>query len=278
MDGRRVELWPEADRRAWLAANTASEDPWDHDGAALNVRAITRGNYAGVYGRWLAWLDSTGQLSADELPGQRVTRERVRAWMRHMHGCGRKGSVIKLYLISLHAMIGLIAPGTDSRFIMHPGGRSLHRLFPSTPKPAPTYDTADLIKHPIRLHEVAMADLPSLQRWKDLRDAAVMAILYSRAPRVSDLTRLRIGEELRLQAEGGMLISLPTSKNKHPIDYPLDPWCVRILADYVAHGRPHLRGAEATDRLWLGTHGRPLDDIGVTGVVKRRNMDFIGYP
>ena len=278
MQGCPVDRWPERDRIAWQAANTASDDPWDTDGAALKLWPKTRRNYARAYGIWLAWLQSTDQLRVDEPPGQRVTPARITAWVQHMRAFNREGSVIKLYLISLHAMIGLITPGTDTRFIMRPGGRSIHLLFPSTPKPAPPHDTGVLIQHPVRLHEKAMAEPPSLQRWKGLRDAAIMAILYSRAPRVSDLTKLRIGQELRVQADGAMLIHLPTSKNKRPIEYALDPWCARILADYLAHGRPHLRGAEATGQLWMGTHGRPLDDIGVTGVVKRRNQAFLGHP
>jgi hypothetical protein len=278
MQGCRVELWPEADRLAWLAANTVSDDPWDTDGDALKLGTKTQGNYARAYGIWLAWLQHTNQLLPNETPGQRVTPERVSAWVRHMLAFERKRSVIKLYLISLHAMVDLIAPGTDTRFIMHPGGRSLHTLFPSTAKPAAPYDTADLIKYPIRLHKAAIAAPPGLQRNKHLRDAAIMAILYSRAPRVSDLTRLRIGKELRLQADGSMLVSWPKSKNTRPLEYTLDDWCAQILADYLAHGRPQLRGANTTDQLWVGTHGDPLNDIGVTGVVKRRNQEFLGYP
>lgn len=75
-----------------------------------------------------------------------------------------------------------------------------------------------------------------------------------------------------------MLVSWPKSKNTRPLQYTLDPWCAQILADYLAHGRPHLRGANTTDQLWMGTHGDPLNHIGVTGVVKRRNEDFLGYP
>lgn len=278
MQGCRVERWPEPDRRAWLAAITASDDPWDTDGDALKLAPKTRRNYARAYGIWLAWLQSTDQLRVDEPPGQRVTPARITAWGQHMRACNREDSVIKLYLISLHAIVSLIAPGTDTSFIMRPGGRSIHVLFPSTPKPAPPHDTADLIKHPIRLHKMAMAEPPSLQRWKDLRDAAIMAILYSRAPRVSDLARLQIGKELRLQAFGGMLIRLPTSKNKRPLEYTLDAWCAQILADYLTHGRPHTPCANTADLVWMAAHGHPLNDIGVTGVVKRRNQDFLGHP
>lgn len=278
LQGRPPERWPEADRLAWLAANTASDDPWDNDGAALALRPATRKGYARAYGIWLAWLDATDQLDCEAPPGQRVTPERVTAWVRHMRASQRKNGTIKLYLFNLHAMIGLIAPGTDTSFILRPGGRSLHTLFPTTAKPAPKLDAADLIPHAIRLHEKAMAHKLGHQRSIFLRDAAVMAFLYSRGPRISELAAVRIGEHYLPQPDGGILIRLTPDITKTPrlIEYLLDPWCARIVADYVAHGRPSLRGAAATDLLWMGGTGRPLDTVGLTGVVRRRNVEFLG--
>lgn len=278
LQGRRLELWPEADRLAWLAANTASDDPWDTDGAALTLRPATRTGYARAYGIWLAWLDATDQLKSEETPGQRVTPERVTAWVRHMRGHQRKDGTIKLYLFSLHAMIGLIAPGTDTSFMLRPGGRSLHALFPSTAKPATEQDAANLIPHAIHLHEKAMAYEPGHRRSIFLRDAALMAVLYSRGSRISDLAAVRIGEHYLPQADGGILIRLTPDITKihRLIEYPLDPWCVRIVADYVAHGRPCLPGAEATDNIWIGATGRPLHTVGLTAVVRRRNREFLG--
>lgn len=65
------------------------------------------------------------------------------------------------------------------------------------------------------------------------------------------------------------------TKNRRKLEYLLDPECACIVQDYLAHSRPHLQGASETDLLWMGTNGRPLTDIGVTGVVRRRNRDFI---
>lgn len=45
-----ISLWPEEDRLAWEAANTASDDPWEHNGSALKLRPTTRVGYPRAYG------------------------------------------------------------------------------------------------------------------------------------------------------------------------------------------------------------------------------------
>jgi site-specific recombinase XerC len=139
------------------------------------------------------------------------------------------------------------------------------------------HDTADLLKQVMRLHQQAMAEEPGLRRWKHLRDAALMGVLYSRAPRVSDLAAMRIGKHFLLQRDGSFLVHFPGSitKTHRKLEYPLDPEVARVLHDYLTLGRPHLLGSEATDSLWMGLTGHPLNAIGVTGVVRRRNGDFL---
>lgn len=278
MEGRRPELWPEADRRAWEAATSPSGDPWEPGGKALKLRPNTRRNYARAYGIWLAWLDSINQLLLTETPGQRATPARIGAWIGYMREIGRGNGTIKLYLIDLHAMLRLIAPGMDTLFILRPGGQSPHDLFPTEAKPFVPHDTADLLQQASHLHQQAMADKPGLRRWENLRDAALMAVLYSRAPRVSNLAAMRIGEHLRAQPDGSFLVHFPAAmtKSRRKLEYLLDPDCAHILSDYLVHGRPHLCGSATTDLLWMGTTGQPLNVTGVSGLVRRRNRDFTG--
>lgn len=277
MDGLRPECWPDADRQAWEAANTQSDDPWAPDGEALKLRPETRRGYAGAYGIYLAYLGSTGQLLQHETPGARATPPRIHAWIGHMRALDRANGTMKLYLMSLHAILAIIAPGVDTNFILHPGGQTLDQLFPTDAKPSVPQDTRDLLGHVRGLHQRGMAEQKQLQRSKLLRDAAIMAVLYSRAPRVSNLAAMRIGEHLLMRPDGTVHIhfSGAITKSHRDLDYPLDPDCAGIVSDYLKHGRPHMRGADETTLVWMGTNGRPLNTVGVTGVVMRRNRDFI---
>ena len=278
MLGCAIENWPKADRVLWLAAITPSMDPWSAHGAAAALRAKTMRNYARAYGIFLAHLASIDQLIEGETPAQRPTPQRVWSWLNAMRALGRENGAIKGNLMNLHSILKFIARGYETDFILRPGGRSLTQLFPTKGKPSDPHDTADLLQHVYRLHARGMAERPGLRRYILLRDAAIMGVLYSRAPRNGDLGRMPIGVHLRTLPDGDFLIRFPaeTTKSKRNLEYLLDDKCAVIVQDYLRHARPHLRGSALTDHLWMGTTGRALNDIGVTGVVKRRNLDFIG--
>ena len=278
MLGCPIANWPEADRLLWLAATTPSTDPWSAHGAAATLRATTVCNYGRGYGIFLAHLASIDQLIEGETPAQRASSERVRSWLNAMRALDRGNGTIKINLMNLHSILQFIAPDLDTHFILRPGGRSLNQLFPTKGKPSDPHDIADLLQHVDHLHERGMAQPPGLSRSKLLRDAAIMAVLYSRAPRIGDLARMRIGNHLRTLDDGSFLVRFPaeTCKTRRDLEYLLDPKCCVIVQDYLHHARPHLPGSASTDHLWMGTTGRALSDIGLTGIVKRRNLDFIG--
>ena len=60
-------------------------------GGALTV--LKSGMVKG-YGRWLAWLDSRGLLDAQVSPGDRITPDRVRAYVGHLEAKNASGTVI----------------------------------------------------------------------------------------------------------------------------------------------------------------------------------------
>lgn len=276
----RLENWPEADREAWEAALTATDDPWEDNGAALRLRPATRRGYERVWGIYLAWLDSIGELRVEELPGQRVTKQLIHAWIRGLRDLKRANGTKRLYLMSLHCILKFIAPGTDTEFIRRPGGRSIYEVFPTKGKPFVSHDTDDLLNLVYERHADGMAAPPGLRRWKLLRDAAIMAILYSRAPRISDLAAMCLGEHLIIRRDGSFLIRFPKeiTKNHKDLEYPLDPKPAEILRDYLVHARPNLAGVSNIDQLWMGSTGRPLGLRGLEGLIKRRNRNFVGKP
>lgn len=274
----RLADWPEADREAWDAALTATDDPWEDNGAALRLRPATRRGYERVWGIYLAWLDSIGELRVEDLPGQRVTKQLIQAWIRHLRELKRANGTKRLYLMSLHCILQFIAPGTDTKFIRRPGGRSIYEVFPTKGKPFVSHDTDDLLSLVNDLHAEGMAAPLGLRRWKLLRDAAIMATLYSRAPRISDLAAMCLGEHLITRHDGSFLIRFPKeiTKNHRTLEYSLDPEPTAILRDYLVHARPNLAGMSNADQVWMGTTGRPLGFRGLEGLIKRRNLDIVG--
>jgi hypothetical protein len=90
---RPLDQWPQLDRSQWQSALQAG-DPLEEGGcraerSPFSNRAMVKG-----YGRWLAWLDSNGLLDAQLAPGDRITRDRVKAYAKQLESENASGTVI----------------------------------------------------------------------------------------------------------------------------------------------------------------------------------------
>jgi site-specific recombinase XerD len=102
----------------------------------------------------------------------------------------------------------------------------------------------------------------------DLRDRAVLEVLYGTGLRVSELaslsaTALTGSDFVTVAGKGGKGRSVPLGKQAS-----------RAVTDYLARGRPALAGPEAGDALWVGARGGPLGARGLRRVVKSRLGTF----
>ena len=68
------------------------------------------------YGRWLACLDSRGLLDSQVAPGDRITPDRVRAYVGHLEAENASGTVIAR-IIELKVMAAIMDPGRDWSWI-----------------------------------------------------------------------------------------------------------------------------------------------------------------
>ncbi len=102
----------------------------------------------------------------------------------------------------------------------------------------------------------------------DLRDRALLEVMYGSGLRVSELAGLQIGDVgesdlLRIQGKGGKTRMVPISRSARS-----------AVAEYLANGRPQLAGDQAYSALWVGVRGGPLDTRGVRRVVQKRLGTF----
>lgn len=270
--------WLARDREAWERACRPRTGLWDEAGAAVELRPHTRRNYQRAYGIFLAHLRDMDDLDPAEGPRTRVTPARAERWVEVMLAAGRKSGTIHLYLISLHSILKLMAPGAETGFLLRPQGRSLARAFPQRAKPFVPHDSRALLREVDALHARGLAAVTLHARITDLRDAALMGLLLAYMPRIGDAAGMRIGVNLIAQLEGLWLVRYPevTTKGRRTIEYVLDARCSRLMTDYLTLARPHFPGAGSTDRLWLGHRGRPLNHVGATGVFRRRTLEWHG--
>jgi site-specific recombinase XerD len=101
----------------------------------------------------------------------------------------------------------------------------------------------------------------------DLRDRAIMELLYGSGLRVSELASLTIddlgGDLLTVVGKGGKTRAVPVGGPAR-----------RAVADWVDRGRGHLAGGQERNALWVGARGGILDTRGIRRVVRRRAATF----
>jgi site-specific recombinase XerD len=102
----------------------------------------------------------------------------------------------------------------------------------------------------------------------DLRDKALLEMLYATGMRVSELAGLRVGDVTR--AEHVRVVG----KGGYERIVLLNPRARAAIDAYLAEARPHLAKPAAADLLWVGAKGGPLDTRGVRRVVRRRLGTF----
>lgn len=102
----------------------------------------------------------------------------------------------------------------------------------------------------------------------DLRDRALLELLYSSGLRVSELAALQIGDTeqgdmLRIVGKGGKTRVVPVGRTAQA-----------AIRRYLNGGRPKLAGDQAYSAMWVGVRGGPLDTRGVRRVVQKRLGTF----
>ncbi len=102
----------------------------------------------------------------------------------------------------------------------------------------------------------------------DLRDRAILEVLYASGLRVSELASLQVGDVgesdlLRIVGKGNKTRMVPISRSAR-----------NAVAEYLGKGRHRLAGDQAYSALWVGVRGGPLDTRGVRRVVQKRLGTF----
>lgn len=271
--------WPERDRRLWEHALAPARDLFDdEDGAAARLSACAKRNYERGWGILLAHLAAIGDLDPAASMASRVAPARLNSWIAAMRAAGRENGTIRQYIACAHAIVRLLEPTADVAYVLRPGGQSLREAFPVDPKPGLVIDSEDVMARAREAHREGMAAGTGFARRTKLRDAAFMAMLARRAPRISSAAAMRIGTHIAEQADGVFLVSFPRPdiKTRKRRSWPLDEECSGYMRAYMRIGRPLFPGASTTDALWLGNHGGELDVVGLTGIARRRTRQWFG--
>ena len=280
---RPLDQWPQWDRRQWQSALQAG-DLLEQGGcraerSPFSNRAMVKG-----YGRWLAWLDSRGLLDAQVAPGDRITPDRVRAYVGHLEAENASGTVIAR-IIELKVTAAIMDPERDWSWIYRFASSMRVRHKPARPKRHRLVHIERLLNLGLDLMEKANNETTTLRRFKTYRDGLMIGLLASRQLRLRNLAGLTLDRTL-VQRGDGWWIQIPAAetKTKDPIEEPWPEMLVPHLQTYLADHRSAIlalrgsRAGTASDALWLSMYGPPMTDNGIYDRIVARTREGLGQP
>lgn len=236
------------------ATPTWAEEPVARFLLRLETQRGASGNTIGAYRRDLAqfmdFCDRTGVRGVDE-----VDRRHVRRFLAQLDTRGyarrsvaRKASAVRSFFVDAvrHGTI----PSDPTEGLTRP------KLPATLPHAVPARSVSAAL-------EAVDGDEPV-----DLRDRAVLELLYSTGLRVSELAALTVGDvaardRIRVVGKGGRIRVVPVGR---PAALATDRW--------LAHGRPRLATAAAGEALWVGVRGGALGPRDLRRVVRTRMGTF----
>jgi integrase/recombinase XerD len=274
-----IKDWPQGDRQLWQAAVQAG-DVLEQGGcraehSQFSNRAMEKG-----YGRWLAWLDSRGSLDAEVAPGDRITPDRVKAFVGDLEAQNASGTMI-VRLIELKVMADIMDPQRDWSWIYRMASAIRARHKPARPKRHRLVPIERLFGLGLDLMARVETETTPLRRFKIYRDGLMIGLLASRPLRLRNLTGLVLHRTL-VQRGDQWWIQIPAAetKTKSPIELPWPEILVPHLGIYLADHRSAiaaLRGTEtAADALWLSMYGLPMNDNAIYIRIVARTHEGLG--
>lgn len=274
----RLEDWPEPDRKAWSAAFIEA-DIFDEVGQGAHLAKATRVGLTNAYGRWLGFLTRSDSLALALAPGDRVTRERIVAFCRHLAETNRGSSIASL-LGHLRQAARLLEPRNEFTWLLTIQKR-IAAQFSKRSKRHRLKQSDELYLLGRRL--MADAEAATGSRYEPdrstaelYRDGLIIVVLASTGLRRRSLTSLNLDDLSKVGDRYTLLAREETTKNREALEFPLSADVSRALERYVRIYRPSFCRADTHRALWASSHGRPLTGGGLYMAVCRRTAAEFG--
>ena len=276
-----LQQWPDEDRKLWQAA-CAPADPLDeHIGARTNLSAVSNCNVEKGYGRWLTFLRINEPGCLAKAPANRITRERVMAYVDCLVRLRNGTAAILSRLKELGAAAKVMAPSQDWGFLNRLSSkiRVGHK---------PVRDKSNL-KLSDELLDLGLLLFDRATRVQGLsaavlhRDGLLIALLALVPLRRRNLAGLLIGRNM-VDINGTWLIALDAAEMKThaPIEIGWPEELAAPLFTYLTVHRPLLssrvgRWSKPIDSaLWVSSHGSPMTEMGIYLRVRQHTRGAFG--
>lgn len=270
-----IAEWPAADAAAWKLTRTPRAGPFSQN---PQRSPATYSMYADGYAGYLWHLKSLNQLHPAETPAERVTRERLGDYHNRLVGAGCADYTIVARFEGLRGALRLMYPAGDFTFITRPGDVSIRQMLNMNrcPRFVPDSRDAELWAEALFIEAVGLPD-PAVRRLQ-VRDAAFIGMMASRAPRRRAATGMRLGHNLRRVGETWELFFGENlmKGGRCSLQLPLGPRVGKIITRYVEVERRELLRGASNDAVWVTKFGEPLSEKGIDFMIRARTKAHFG--
>ena len=263
--------WPEADHAAFRVAYEPGDVFDETCGPGAHLAEGTRRMIRTAYRRWLGFLKVHYPDELLKPPSDRITPERVRAFIENLSDEIRPTSVA-IAADNLYYAARLIAPARDWRWLASVRARLLARARPEDrfDRLVPPWHTLDF---GIDLMDEAL-NLPITghkQREIQYRDGLLLVLLSLWLIRRRSITALTVSRHLEFDAAGVNILLYPEdTKAKRAESFRVPEQLLPYLMRYLKEIRPRLLGRSEHDGLWASNRGRPLIEGRIYDIVRAR--------
>jgi hypothetical protein len=274
---RRLPLaeWPAADAVAWERACTPCAGPFSQNPPRSPA---TYSMYADGYAGWLWHLRSLNQLNPIETLVERVTRERLGTYHERLVRAGHADHTIVARFEGLRGALRLMYPDGDFTFITRPGNVSVRQMLRMNRRPrfVPDSRDAELWAETLFIEALSLPD--PAERQRQVRDAAFIGMMASRAPRRRAAVGMRLGHNLRRVEDNWELFfdeSLMKGGRSN-LQLPLGPRIGKIFTRYIEVERQELLRGATHDFVWVAKSGDPWSEKGTDFMLRNRTKARFG--
>ena len=276
-----LEEWPEPDRCRWQAALMVG-DVLDEGGARAGFSENTNGGIVNGYGRWLQWLDRQDLLDPTSPPGDRITPDRVRAYLTDL---ARNNATQTVFNRLVHLLVAarVMDPNRDWSWLNRMTGPIQARHRPARPKRPRLVAISKLFNLGLDLMGAAERKNAACRRVTAYRDGLIIALLAARPLRLANLVGLTLDRTLFLR-NNQWWIQIPgmATKTKEPIELIWPDLLIGPLETYLSCHRPvlaqrHGRWTRPTGQgLWLSIDGSPMTRQAIYERITRCTLKGLG--
>jgi integrase/recombinase XerC len=188
--------WPALDRELW-SKGVEPAGLFEAGGAGASWSDASRFKTARGYSAWLSWLAASGLLKADLNPAERVTRERVAAYVAEVQA-ERAPYTVLCRVQELHDALRVMAPDRDWEWLAQLYRSLRARVRPARDKLSRLKPIEELAAFGERLMDEAEAahEWSARRRAVLFRDGFMIALLAYRPVREKNFASMRLGLHL----------------------------------------------------------------------------------